>query len=527
MIDGNNTSIEWQRHRTDIIVLPVGAMEQHGTHLPVNTDAWLAEYAARRVAERFDAALLPVIGVANSLEHSGFRGSFSLRPETLMAVIRDMADEAERQGFTIMLVINGHGGNFALGPVCRDINRLDRGIKLILAAPFSGIGGGDIMETRRDGIMDIHAGEVETSIYMHLSGRACKAPECGGNLTNLAQTDLTTFGVGHFNPLGVPGRPDLASEEKGKALCEQRWPVFMAQIEERVARLRKTRNYSGAGGMVSRVLDCSDLPRLLELSLSVNWNQYAADWKFFIDSGMVLGMVRQNRIIGTAAISGWRKRLASIGLVITEPQWRGCSIATRLMVELLERYADYKTIKLDASAAGAPLYAKLGFQAEKNVCRVSFRHLPRIEAVGDLDWRPMHETDVPELAKRESGFTGVERPEVFLTFLREYSGMAHVGMRGGRIASWFLGRTGRLFRQVGALGADSLEDALAAVAYFAQLDPSVPFQVDIPETQAEFLDELKKLGAHPERNFLRMYRGEPCGDWYDKQLFAIFGPEMG
>ena len=95
MIDGNNTSPEWRRHPTDIVVLPVGAFEQHGPHLSLNTDIQIAEFLARKAAEHLDAALLPALPIATSLEHSAFKGTFSLRPETLMQVIRDIAAEAE------------------------------------------------------------------------------------------------------------------------------------------------------------------------------------------------------------------------------------------------------------------------------------------------------------------------------------------------------------------------------------------------------------------------------------------------
>jgi creatinine amidohydrolase len=116
MLDGANTSIEWQTHPGDVIVMPVGSFEQHGAHLPLDTDSIQCEFFARMVAENLGAALLPTIHIATSLEHSGFRGSFSLKPETLMQIVRDVAEETERQGFKILIIANGHGGNHALVP---------------------------------------------------------------------------------------------------------------------------------------------------------------------------------------------------------------------------------------------------------------------------------------------------------------------------------------------------------------------------------------------------------------------------
>ena len=159
MIDGRNNAAEWGMARSDMIVFPIGAYEQHGPHLPVNTDCILAEYFARRIAEHFDCAMLPVQCIASSLEHTGWRGSFSLRPQTLIQLVHDIAEEAESQNYKVMVIVTGHGGTFPLGPACRDWNRRDRKLKLLLVYPF--VHAGSMMRNDR---MDIHSGEYETAV---------------------------------------------------------------------------------------------------------------------------------------------------------------------------------------------------------------------------------------------------------------------------------------------------------------------------------------------------------------------------
>ena len=241
MLDYRQTAVDWANDPTDIIVLPVGALEQHGSHLPLDTDTTIANYAARIIAEHFRAALLPALPIATSFEHSGYRGTFSLRPETLMAIIRDLSREAEEQSFRIMIVVNGHGGNFSLAPVIRDINRQDRPLKILLSALSAPLP--EIFATRRTGAMDMHSGEIETSIMMHITGRDCPAPPSGGRQGALEQPDLNTFGIGWLNDQGVPGHPELASREKGAAALEIIFRNEIARLQERITMLRENPRY--------------------------------------------------------------------------------------------------------------------------------------------------------------------------------------------------------------------------------------------------------------------------------------------
>ncbi len=249
-IDSSARSLDWQQSDTDMLVMPVGSMEQHGPHLPLATDSIQIEHFARKTADAFSAALLPCLTIATSMEHSGFRGSFSLQPETLMQVVRDIVEEAGQQGFRIVIVLNGHGGNHALVPVCRDINRHNGPVKIILVSPFSFLDRSLLDASRQEGL-SIHAAETETSFMLAL------APELVGDArpnmpplqgpVPLSQPDLTTFGIGHFNREGVIGRSETASQEKGKALLRSAEEGLLSFLRDRIERLRKNANYSGLG----------------------------------------------------------------------------------------------------------------------------------------------------------------------------------------------------------------------------------------------------------------------------------------
>ena len=105
--------VEAYLKRSTAVILPIGSTEQHGPNGLIGTDALCADAIAQRVGEALDVMVAPVIAVGMAQHHMEFPGSMTLRPSTLMAVVRDCLLSLSRHGFDRVLMINGHGGNVA------------------------------------------------------------------------------------------------------------------------------------------------------------------------------------------------------------------------------------------------------------------------------------------------------------------------------------------------------------------------------------------------------------------------------
>lgn len=204
------------------LLIPVGSTEQHGPHLPVDTDAVIAEESAHRLAGKLgdmDCLVAPTLTYGSSGEHAGFPGTLSMGTDALRTVLIELVRSASSWASWVVFV-NGHGGN-ASALVSAVGQMRDEGHRVgwvPCAVPHA----------------DAHAGHIETSIMLHLAPETVDLSRAErGNCDPIEELmpTLREGGVAAVSPSGVLGDPRNATASTGATLFE-----LMVDDQERRVR---------------------------------------------------------------------------------------------------------------------------------------------------------------------------------------------------------------------------------------------------------------------------------------------------
>lgn len=218
--------------RETICVLPIGAIEQHGPHLPVATDRIIAEAFAARLDAACDHKLLvmPSLGVTCSEHHMAYAGTLSLEHDVLCAVVAQTVRSAERHGYRRFFLLNAHGGNIAVGGVIAEqlASRLPD-CDVVFATWFRA--ASDQLRPLVEGAYPSvgHACEFETSLIMairpELVDKSAIVDDGFVPRSALLRADLLSaapavraLAFHKMTEHGVFGKPSLATPEKGQAI---------------------------------------------------------------------------------------------------------------------------------------------------------------------------------------------------------------------------------------------------------------------------------------------------------------------
>jgi creatinine amidohydrolase/Fe(II)-dependent formamide hydrolase-like protein len=229
----------------DVALLPVGAIEQHGPHLPLDIDSWDAAYQCEQVALACTEPrplVLPGIPYGVSYHHEDFPGTLSVSPDTLAQMVYEVGMSAARNGIRKLVIVNGHGGNqAALSFAAQKINR-DAHI-------FTAVDTGETSDAEISALLetggDAHAGEYETSTALatrphlvFLEHATREDPRFDSRFLDFdSDVSLEWFvRTARISDSGVLGDPTLATAEKGHRI----WKITIDNLVELVEHLKGT-----------------------------------------------------------------------------------------------------------------------------------------------------------------------------------------------------------------------------------------------------------------------------------------------
>ena len=227
----------------DVALLPIGAIEQHGPHLPLDTDSYDADYLAKEIAKRCSnpkPLALPLIPYGVSYHHDDFSGTISVSNETLSRFVYEIGMSAARNGIKKLVIINGHGGNAATLKFAAQMINRDAHI-------FTCVDTGETSDTDIDAMAettnDVHAGEIETSTTLALRPDLVKmskakkfVPRFSSRYLDFSSKRSVEWNARtlKISSSGVLGDPTKASREKG----EKMWEIMITNLVEFVESIK-------------------------------------------------------------------------------------------------------------------------------------------------------------------------------------------------------------------------------------------------------------------------------------------------
>ena len=236
--------------RQPVVLVPFGTVEDHGPHLPVNTDNVIVEAICLEAASRAPGEMLvmPLLAYGLDEHHMDFPGTISVDMQTLLAHLADVAGSVARHGFSHVLIVNGHGSNAAIADLAARKVVLETGIVCGAMSPNAAIdptlAEPTLSQLRRSGPGGIaHAGEYETAMMLHLRPDLVQMDRA---VREMGQLKLEYFNWDHPEPSvlswqdwwsrmsesGVCGDPTVATAEFGRALLETTADNFVRFVRE-------------------------------------------------------------------------------------------------------------------------------------------------------------------------------------------------------------------------------------------------------------------------------------------------------
>ncbi|HTZ17884.1 MAG TPA: creatininase family protein [Dissulfurispiraceae bacterium] len=201
--------------QTKTIVFPFGTIEEHGSHLPLNTDALIIQEVLKRVAAKKKFFLAPIIYYGVCTTTGGHPGTIGITPGTLRSLSADLVRDAYRKGLRNVLLISGHGGSLHMSALKETAEILVyelEGLQIAVFSPYDLLWKelAELAETPNDS----HAGEIETSAMLYLAPELVKG-RASVEYPRIPKPFIVKDKIKYWKG-GVWGDPGKASRKKGE-----------------------------------------------------------------------------------------------------------------------------------------------------------------------------------------------------------------------------------------------------------------------------------------------------------------------
>ncbi|MBS3787737.1 creatininase family protein [Candidatus Bipolaricaulota bacterium] len=224
------SSGEIEESQPEIAMWGIGAVEQHGPHLPVGTDLIQVASITYQVALELGGFLIPPLPFSMSECHGKEAGTQWLRPDTLGNVVKDVVSSLVRGGINKIVVVNGHGGNFVLSSVVREMGLKESNLDILL------LEAAELMPSELVQDSGIHAGAAETSLQLYLNKNNVK-DRIGGTVPPVGREFLDYLTLPQLSPKGIWGDPEQGSAELGREMFER-------AVKKCISKVKRELNYS-------------------------------------------------------------------------------------------------------------------------------------------------------------------------------------------------------------------------------------------------------------------------------------------
>lgn len=229
-----------------VIIQPLGAIEQHGPHLPLIVDAAISEAVAGKALAKLDvnipAYALPTLYYGKSNEHCHFPGTIALSVQTLLGVICEMADSIYQAGFRKLVLLNAHGGQPQVMEIAaRDIHQKYEDFSIFPLFVWRVPNVAAQLLTPKELELGIHAGDAETSLLLSIlpeqvkmERAVCEYPQGLPTDSLLSMEGNLPFAwlTGELTVSGVLGDATAATKEKGDIILESLSDAWVKVIED-------------------------------------------------------------------------------------------------------------------------------------------------------------------------------------------------------------------------------------------------------------------------------------------------------